>query len=176
MKRSVVGVVAGVIFAAVAIFLIYEFMPTNEPVPPQAAKPAPAQETQVASTEPAPLVPLREPTAVEPSAGWRGTVPAGVRVRVSNGTGRPLMGSRFANYFRAHGLPVNMIRNANSYEYPRTLIFYNPDQRDNAIALAATLPFPVRMAEAKVGRGEIEFVLGFDLVTLDEALKTAPPA
>ena len=176
MNRSLLGIGAGVIVTAVATFLIYDFTQTSEPLPPQAAAPAPAVETEVASAEPAPLVPLREAAAVEPSADWRGAVPAGARVRVSNGTGRPLMGSRFARYFTAHGLPVNMIRNANSYEYPRTVIFYNPDQRDNAFALAATLPFPVRMAEAKVGRGEIEFVLGFDLVTLDEALKTAPPA
>ena len=177
MGRSVFGIVAGVIFVAVALFLVYDFTQPDEPVRPQAAtEPAPPLQPQVASPAPEPLVPLREPAAVEPGAGWRGSVPTGTRVRVSNGTGRPLMGTRFAKYFEAHGLPVQLIRNANSYDYRRTVIFYNPDQRDNAFGLAATLPFPVRMAEAKVGRGEIEFVLGFDLVTLDDALKDAPPA
>jgi hypothetical protein len=140
-----------------------------------APAPAPAQNTQpqLASVAPAPIVPLREPATVDPGAEWRGSVPAGTRVRVSNGTGRPLMAGRFAKYFTAHGLSVQLIRNANTFDYPRTVIFYNPDQRDNAFALAAVLPFPVRMAEASVGRGEIEFVLGDDLIAIDETLRSA---
>jgi hypothetical protein len=35
------------------------------------------------------------------------------------------------------------------------------------------LPFPVRLAEAKQGRGQIELVLGFDLLKIDDALRSA---
>jgi hypothetical protein len=163
-----------VIVAGVAVALGYSFMQTPEPLPAQAS-PAPAQnvQPQLASVAPAPVVPLREPVTVEPAAEWRGSVPEGTRVRVSNGTGRSLMAGRFAKYFAAHGLSVQLIRNANSFDYPRTIIFYNPDQRDNAFALAGILPFPVRLAEASVGRGEIEFVLGDDLIGIDETLRSA---
>jgi len=176
MKGSMLGLVAGVIVAVVAVVFIYNSMQTPDPVPLQTTSAPPQAAEQVTPPAPETVVPLREPAAVEPGADWRASPPAGARVRVSNGTGRPLMGSRFAKYFTAHGLTVHLIRNANSYEYRRTVIFYNPDQRDNAHALAAIVPFPVGLAEASVGRGEIEFVLGFDLITLDEALKTAPPA
>ena len=83
------------------------------------------------------------------------------------------MASRFARYFGEHGLFVRRIANANSFDYRRTVIFYNPDQRAHAEALAAVLPFPVRLAEAKQGRGEIELVLGFDLLGIDDTLRSA---
>ena len=83
------------------------------------------------------------------------------------------MAGRFAAYFRNHGLAVRKIANANSFDYRHTVIFYNPDQRANAEALAAVLPFPVRLAEAKQGRGQIELVLGFDLLSVDDALRSA---
>jgi hypothetical protein len=174
MRGSIIGAIGGVIVAGVAVALGYNYMQTPEPLPAQAS-PAPVQnaQPQLASVAPAPVVPLAEPVTIDPVAEWRGSVPAGTRVRVSNGTGRPLMAGRFAKYFEAHGLPVQLIRNANSFDYPRTVIFYNPDQRDNALALAAVLPFPVRTAEASVGRGEIEFVLGDDLIAIDETLRSA---
>jgi hypothetical protein len=114
--------------------------------------------------------------ALEPAginADWRAAVPASTDIRVSNGTGRRSMAGRFANYVRRHGLHVNKVANANSFDYSRTVIFYNPDQRAHAEALAAVLPFPVRLAEAKQGRGQIELVLGFDLVSIDDALRSA---
>jgi hypothetical protein len=94
-------------------------------------------------------------------------------VRVSNGTGRRLMATRFARYFGEHGLNVRKIANANSFDYRRTMIFYNPDQRAQAEALAAVLPFSVRLVEAKQGRGQIELVLGFDLLSVDNSLRSA---
>ena len=116
------------------------------------------------------------PRTTEPAglkSEWRAAVPASTDIRVSNGTGRRLMAGRFASYFRDHGLFVRKIANANSFDYRRTVIFYNPDQRANAEALAAVLPFPVRLAEAKEGRGQIELVLGFDLLIIDDALRSA---
>ena len=83
------------------------------------------------------------------------------------------MAGRFAGYFRDHGLTVRKIANANSFNYRHTVFFYNPDQRAHAEALAAALPFPVRLAEAKQGRGQIELVLGFDLLEIDDALRSA---
>jgi hypothetical protein len=83
------------------------------------------------------------------------------------------MAGRFARYFGEHGLTVRKIANANSFDYRRTVIFYNPDQREHAEALARVLPFPVRLAEAKQGQGQIELVLGFDLLGLDDTLRSA---
>ena len=127
----------------------------------------------VASLAPSRVDPPRSAEPAGLKSDWRASVPASTDVRVSNGTGRRLMAGRFATYFRDHGLAVRKIANANSFDYHRTVIFYNPDQRYNAEALAAVLPFPVRLAEAKRGRGQIELVLGFDLLGIDDALRSA---
>jgi hypothetical protein len=82
------------------------------------------------------------------------------------------MARRFAHYFGEHGLAAHKIANANSFDYRRTVIFYNPDQRSQAEALAAVLPFPVRLSEARQGRGQIELILGFDLIGLDDSLRS----
>lgn len=83
------------------------------------------------------------------------------------------MAGRFAHYLGAHGLSAQRIANANSFDYRRTMIFYNPEQREHAYALAGMLPFPCRLAEASQGRGEIELILGFDLLPLDESLRAS---
>jgi Tfp pilus assembly protein PilF len=129
-------------------------------VAPMVASLAPSRDDAFRSTNPA-------------KADWRASVPSTTLVRVSNGTGRGLMASRFARYFGEHGLFVRRIANANSFNYRRTVIFYNPDQRSEAEALAAVLPFPVRLAEAKQSRGQIELILGFDLLGLDDTLRPA---
>ncbi len=100
-------------------------------------------------------------------------MPAGTLVRVSNGTGRRLMAGRFARYFGEHGLSVRKIANANSFDYRRTTIFFNPEQRDYAYALADLLPFPVRLVEAKQGHGQVELILGSDLLGFDDTLRSA---
>jgi len=170
-----------------------------EPVPPQASirSPEVAQpelplpvvtstprvpEPVMASLAPTPAS-LAPPAVVTPRAAapvapgmkadWKAHVPAGTLVRVSNGTGRRLMASRFARYFGEHGLSVRKIANANSFDYKRTTIFYNPEQRDYAYALADLLPFPVRLVEAKQGRGQVELILGSDLLGFDDTLRSA---
>jgi hypothetical protein len=114
-----------------------------------------------------------ERPASGPTAGWTSYVPEGTLVRVSNGTGRRLMATRFARYFSDHGVSVRRVANANSFGYKRTAIFYNPDQRDYAYALAQVLPFPVRLIEAKHGRGQVELILGSDLLVFDDSIRSA---
>lgn len=146
-----------------------------EPVAPAAtAGPAPRPAaSMVASLAPSRADASQSTESAGLKSEWRAAVPASTDIRVSNGTGRRLMAGRFAGYFRGHGLFVRKVANANSFDYRRTVIFYNPDQRANAEALAAVLPFPVRLAEAKQGRGQIELILGFDLLSLDDALRSA---
>jgi hypothetical protein len=131
-------------------------------VPPQPAPLPPPAAPRIAAT-------LRPPQLAAP---WRASVPISTDIRVSNGTGRRLMARRFAHYFGEHGLAAHKIANANSFDYRRTVIFYNPDQRSQAEALAAVLPFPVRLSEARQGRGQIELILGFDLIGLDDSLRS----
>jgi LytR cell envelope-related transcriptional attenuator/Tetratricopeptide repeat len=146
-----------------------------QPVAPVLAAPPPAQfvAPMVASLAPSRGDALRSTSPANAKSDWRASVPPSTLVRVSNGTGRRLMASRFARHFGEHGLPVRRIANANSFNYRRTVIFYNPDQRAQAEALAAVLPFPVRLAEAKQSRGQIELILGFDLLSLDDKLRSA---
>jgi hypothetical protein len=139
-----------------------EAPPAARLVAPMVASLAPSRGDAVRSSDP-----------VNAKDDWKASVPASTLVRVSNGTGRRLMATRFARYFGEHGLSVRRIANANSFNYRRTVIFYNPDQRAQAEALAAALPFPVRLAEAKQSRGQVELILGFDLLGLDDSLRSA---
>jgi len=118
-------------------------------------------------------VPPAPPIRMDESKGaaWNAPVPAAIMVRVSNGTGRHLMATRFGSYFSAHGLRVNQIANAASYNYTQTVIFYNPDQYDFALDLTRVLPFPIKLAKATRGSGQIEIILGSDLLTFDEDLR-----
>jgi len=141
------------------------------PTPPEAklaSLPAPAQ-------APAPVIASQTPPAKSLASDltWKAYVPAGTLVRVSNGTGRGRMASRFASYFGEHGMSVRRIANAKSFNYRRTTIFYNPDQREVAYGLAEALPFDVRLVEVSKGRGEVEIILGFDLLGLDNTLRKA---
>ena len=134
---------------------------------------APITAPMIASLAPARSGTPRAIQPVSPKSDWRASVPLSTVVRVSNGTGRALMARRFARYLGEHGLNVRRVANANSFDYRRTVIFYNPDQRAQAEALAAVLPFPVRLAEAKQSRGQVELILGFDLLGLDDSLRSA---
>jgi hypothetical protein len=156
---------------------VVQIPPTQQTPPVEAPKPAqPSAQLvtpMVASLAPARGDAPRSANTVNVEADWRAAVPSSTQVRVSNGTGRRLMATRFARYFGEHGLSVRRITNANSFNYRHTVIFYNPDQRAQAEALAAVLPFPVRLAEAKQSRGQIELILGFDLLGLDDSLRSA---
>jgi hypothetical protein len=149
------------------------------PQPLPVTLPAPAAQSAPRASA---LPPTPAPTtqqAVERSAAsgakadWHAYVPQGTLVRVSNGTGRRLMATRFARYLSDYGLAVRRVANANSFGYKRTTIFYNPDQRAYAFALAQVLPFAVRLIEAKHGRGQVELILGSDLLGFDDSIRSA---
>ena len=102
---------------------------------------------------------------------WKADLPISAKIKVSNGTGRRLMASRFADYLSDHGLKVRQLSNAENYSYRESVIYYNPDQREFALALSHSLPFPVKLAEAKKGLGEIQIILGSDLLGFDDNLR-----
>lgn len=107
------------------------------------------------------------------SIDWTAQLSHGARVRISNGTGRRLMAARFAGYLSGHGLKVRQLVNAPRFDYRQSAIYYNPDQREFALSLARLLPFQIRLAEAAKGFGEIEIILGSDLLTFDDGLHRA---
>lgn len=101
---------------------------------------------------------------------WTARLPPAANVRISNGTGRHLMANRFAGYLSSHGLAVHQITNAAAFDYRESAIFYNPDEQEYALSLAGLLPFAIKLIEARKGSGQIEFVLGNDLLDFDEGL------
>src|SRR5262249_16334032 len=126
-----------------------------------------AQNTVTANLD----VPQLTPVSINKPAEWKAALPQGGKVRVTNGTGRNLMAARFAGYLGQHGLSVRQLTNAQSFNYKQSVIYYNPDQREFAEKLAQQLPFGIRLAEAKNGVGQIEIILGFDLLQFDTALR-----
>jgi Tfp pilus assembly protein PilF len=107
------------------------------------------------------------------SSDWTSQLPGGAKVRISNGTGRHLMATRFAGYLSHHGLTVHRITNAGSFDHRESAIFYNPDERGYAFGIANLLPFPIKLIEAKKGSGQIEFILGTDLLAFDDGFAPA---
>jgi Tfp pilus assembly protein PilF len=140
--------------------------PTLTPAAPQSA--VPGLGSLVPRGTAVPYAPARTPFPV--TSNWSAYVPAGTRVRVSNGTGAFLMAKRFARYFDQHGLSVSHVADANTFDFRRTTIFYNPEQRDYAIKLASMLPFSCSLIEAKQGRGQVELILGSDLLSVYDVL------
>src|SRR5258706_3179807 len=110
---------------------------------------------------------------VSKNADWIAQLPLSVRVRISNGTGRNLMAARFAGYLSNHGLKAQQLANAPSFDHKQSSIYYNPDQRDFALSLSRLLPFSIRLTEANKGSGQVEIVLGSDLLTFDDDLRPA---
>jgi len=129
---------------------------------------APAKSAEVGQTSPS-----SSSVSVSKNADWIAQLPLGVRVRISNGTGRNLMAARFAGYLSSHGLKGNQLANAPSFDYRQSAIYYNPDQRDFALSLSRLLPFSIRLMEANKGSGQVEIVLGSDLLTFDDELRAA---
>ena len=98
-------------------------------------------------------------------------VPSATLVRISNGTGRNLMARRFSGFLAKYGVTTASLANASNFNYRRSYIFYNPDQRKIAEDLANIMPVPVTLLEAKKGVGQIEIVLGSDLIAFDDRLR-----
>ena len=51
-------------------------------------------------------------------------------------------------------------------------ILLQPGAGENVLMQADFLPVPVKLADAKQGRGRIELVLGFDLLGIDDSLRS----
>src|SRR5260221_5046042 len=130
--------------------------------PPPAATPLPSS-PQFATQAPS--------VADTDKQDWWAQLPAGSSIRVSNGAGRNLMAARFAYYLSDHGLSVARIANAPSFKYRQTIIFYNPDQKEFAHKLGSYFPFPVKYGEAPKGHGQVEVILGSDVLDFDAGLK-----
>jgi tetratricopeptide (TPR) repeat protein len=120
--------------------------------------------------------PARSSALPAPSTARQGGIPASTKLWVSNGTGRGRMAARFAGYLSENGVGVGRLRNAQNFDYRKSTIFYNADQRKAAEELARMLPVAPRLTEAKAGRGVIEIVLGADLLKFDNELRAAKRA
>ena len=82
------------------------------------------------------------------------------------------MAARFAYYLSDHGLSVARVANASSFKYRQTIIFYNPDQKEFAYKLGGYFPFPVKYGLASKGHGQVEVILGSDILDFDDGLKS----
>jgi hypothetical protein len=156
-------------------------LPPSAPLPEIASAVPPAPVPQTASLLP-PAMPAPAPSSPQyatqkpavADAGkhdWWTELPAGSNVRVSNGAGRTKMAARFAYYLSDHGLSVGRVANASSFNYRQTIIFYNPDQKDFAYKLGGYFPFPVKYGVAAKGHGQVEVILGSDILDFDDHLK-----
>jgi len=90
--------------------------------------------------------------------------------RLVNGTGRPQMAKRMASFLGDQGLQDSRLANAASYDHGVSLIEFAPGYAEEANKLAQALPVPVRVAEARGLKVQIEFTLGADLIPFDASL------
>ena len=142
--------------------LVEQVAPVRWELHTQAATPSPGTSANAAETP-------HQGTGAEPAIAF--VVPSATLVRISNGTGRNLMARRFSGFLAKYGVTAPSLANASNFNYRRSYIFYNPDQRKIAEDLANIMPVPVTLIEAKKGVGQIEIVLGSDLIAFDDRLR-----
>src|SRR5690606_17332439 len=90
------------------------------------------------------------------------------RIEVSNGNGVAGMASRVRRLLQEQDYVVASLTNADSFDYPRSIIYYQPGLRRQAADLAAILPVGnVRLEENARQTTELRLVLGRDFVSYD---------
>jgi hypothetical protein len=132
---------------------------------------------------PQPVLDLAEPAAVAsrltatiepPRPAITGNLLA--TLSVVNGSGRSRQAHRIGQFLTSQGFRVERLTNASSFGRRQTLLFCHPASRQNAEAIARSMPIAVKVVELKSGSDRIELVAGRDLDAFDgqmAALKLA---
>jgi hypothetical protein len=92
------------------------------------------------------------------------------KLRISNGSDRDDLARSFAGYISERGFAPDFIANARSSDYKISYVFYNPGLLSAAEEIAEMIPVPVKLIEASRGFGNVEVVLGSDLIDFDVQL------
>lgn len=88
-------------------------------------------------------------------------------IEVSNGAGRDGMAARVKAYLDSRGQRVTHLTNADHFGYAFTTLYYKVGRRTHADQLAATLPIPVQLQQAKQMTTDLRLELGHDLLEFD---------
>lgn len=96
---------------------------------------------------------------------------ASATLEVSNGAGVRGMAARMRGYLKTAEMPVKHLTNARHFRFQETVIFYAPDHRGEAEALAKHLPFDVKFEENKGLRTDLRLRLGGNAQQFDTQLE-----
>jgi len=92
-------------------------------------------------------------------------------LEVSNGAGVRGMAARMRGYLKTAELPVKHLTNARHFRFQETVIFYAPNHRGEAEALAKHLPFDVKFEENSGLRTDLRLRLGGNAQQFDTQLE-----
>lgn len=95
---------------------------------------------------------------------------ASATIEVSNGAGVRGMASRMRGYLKTTEMKVKRLTNARHFGFMETTLFYAPNHREDAEALAKTLPFKVKFEESTRLRTDLRLRLGGDAQEFDTQL------
>jgi len=109
---------------------------------------------------PEPLAALE--SAEAPAASEAVAPPSGIRVEVLNGSGQEGMGSRVADRLRDAGFQVISVRNADRFDYPRTLVAARGNDIGRARAVARKLAGSQVIRQRSTVDWDVTVVIGRD--------------
>ena len=93
-----------------------------------------------------------------------------LEVEVLNGCGVPGLALRFTNYLRSQGYDVVHFSDADSYDYPRTLVINRGTDPDRALQVARSLSLDPAALENRPDSAlqlDVTVILGHDYLALD---------
>ena len=93
-----------------------------------------------------------------------------LEVEVLNGCGVPGLALRFTNYLRNQGYDVVHFADADSYDYPRTLVINRGTDPDRALQVARSLSLDPAALENRPDSAlqlDVTVILGHDYLALD---------
>lgn len=93
-----------------------------------------------------------------------------VSAEISNGVGRNGLAARLRDFFATKHFDFQRVTNDESFDHADSMIFYQPEHRDDAMRLAALLARPIRIQAMSSLKSSIKLRIGRDLLYLDDRL------
>lgn len=136
-----------------------------------AVKTTPVETAALAPVAPATPLPALPDTPVLrlPQGAQQAVAPAqrephlSAKLMIVNGSGRSQMAHHLQQYLATHGIAAQRLVNARRFDRKLSVVFYHPDSRETAVAVAGAIPVRVMLVELKSPARSVEFVAGSDL-------------
>jgi tetratricopeptide (TPR) repeat protein len=94
-------------------------------------------------------------------------------IEVSNGNGSNGMARLLSDILAKHGQTIKRVTNASTYDYEKTVIYYQPGKLDEALQIASELPVEARLKKADIKHRNVKMriIMGRDFLNYKAAME-----